>query len=45
MAEGPKDLVPEEVQEDHPLEDISGEAIEGEGILVEGPKDSIPKEV
>ena len=27
------------------LEDITGETIEGEGTLVEGPKDPIPKEV
>ena len=30
---------------ENPLEDITGEAIEGEGILAEGPKDSILEEV
>ena len=34
-------LKPKEI----PLEDITGEAIEGEGTLVEGPKDPIPEEV
>ena len=26
-----------------PLEDLTGEAIEGEGTLEEGPKDPVPK--
>ena len=31
--------------EEIPLEDITGEAIEGEGTLAEDPKDRIPEEV
>ena len=30
---------------ENPLEDRTGEAIEGEGTLVEGPKDLVPEEV
>ena len=30
---------------EHPLEYITGEAIEGEGTLAEGPKDPVPEEV